>query len=174
MKRIPKAHSMHGHAMHQLSVKYVDLDDRTQTQPLNGQAKGVLAGIWLASIVALASALTPSSALAADSYHLSGEISIDGQRIARPDDQVEDSRESYVIMQSDEHTVRLTYTIQSAGENLVDARFLIELDDEGNWQTLIQPSVQAVLGQQASVSYAAPEGSDESNIEFVFTIHPQN
>lgn len=174
MKHIPTAHSMHGHSMHQLKVKYVDLDEPVQAQPLNGQAKGVLAGLWLSSIVALASVLAPASALAADSYHLSGEISIDGQRIARPDDRVEDSRESYVIMQSDEHTVRLTYTIQSAGDNLVDARFLIELDDDGDWQTLIQPSVQAVLGQQASVSYEAAENSNESNVEFVFTIRPQD
>ena len=171
-----KVHNMNGHAMYQLRQKYVDLNTRessSQAQPLNGKARGVLAAMWLTSIVALASVLAPGAAQAAEGYHLSGELSVNGQRIARPDDHAEEGRESYVIVQSDEHTVRLTYTIQSAGDNLVDARFLIEMDNDGSWETLMQPSVQAVLGQQASVAFEAPEGSDEYDVEFVFTIRDQ-
>lgn len=167
---------MHGHALQQLNHKYIDLNipGYSQPQPFQGKAKGVIAGIWLASIVALASVLTPAPAQAADGYHLSGTISVDGQRIARPDDRVEADSESYVIMQSSEYTVRLTYRIQSAGDNLVDARFLIERQHDDSWQTLMQPSVQAVLGQQSSVSLEAPEDSDEVDVEFVFTITEDN
>lgn len=171
-----KVHNMHGHAMYQLRQKYVDLNTRESTtpqQPFDGKARGVLAAMWLTSIVALASVLTPGAALAADGYHLSGELSLNGQRIARPNDYAEDGRESYVIVQSDDYTVRLTYTIQSAGDNLVDARFLIELDQDDGWETLMQPAVQAVLGQQASVAFEAPQGSDEPDVEFVFTIRDQ-
>lgn len=170
-----KVHSMHGHAMYQLRQKYVDLNtpESLPQQPFTGKAKGVLAAMWLTSIVALASVLSPGAAQAADGYHLSGELSVNGQRIARPDDRTEEGRESYVIVQSDDYAVRLTYTIQSAGDNLVDARFLIELDEDGSWETLMQPSVQAVLGQPASVSFEAPEGSDEQDVEFVFTIRDQ-
>lgn len=169
-------HFMHGHALQQLNQKYVDVSTPGyyQPQPIQGKAKGVIAGMWLASIVALASVLAPTVAQAADSYRLTGTISLDGQRIAQPDDRTQEGSESYVIMQSSDYTVRLTYSIQSAGNNLVDARFLIEKQRDESWETLMQPSVQAVLGQQSSVALQAPEDSDEVDVEFVFTITEDN
>lgn len=104
-----------------------------------------------------------------ETYQFSGEIIIDEQTVAKPREQIQAGAESYIIVQSDEHVIRLTYHVQNAGDNLLNARFVIEKDTNEGWELLMQPAVQAVIGQASSVSYEASPDSDEQNVTFNFT-----
>lgn len=145
------------------------LADTPRPPGLDKQAKRVIGTLWMSSMLALGILLSPVNAYANDSYQFSGEIIIDEQTVAKPKDQIQEGAESYTIVQSDEYLVRLTYQVQSAGDNLLNARFIIEKDAGEGWNLLMQPSVQVVLGQSSSVSYEAPLDSDEHDVTFHFT-----
>ena len=143
------------------------------------QSKRVIGSLWMASMVAIGVLLSPVDAFATDTlgdnraaidtYELIGELIVNEQVVAKPQDQIQDGSESYIIVQRAESSIRLTYSVQSAGDNLLNARFLIEQDEGEGWEPLMQPSVQAVLGQPSSVSLESPSESDEPTVTFHFT-----
>lgn len=136
---------------------------------VNKQSKRVIGSFWMTSMVALGVLLSPADAFANDTYELSGELIVNEQTVAKPQDKIQDGSESYIIVQNAESSIRLTYSVQSAGDNLLNARFLIEQDEGEGWKLLMQPSVQAILGQHSSVSLESPPDSDQPDVVFNFT-----
>lgn len=133
-------------------------------------ARHLFALTWLSSVIALALIAMPTPAEAATGYRLQGEVKLDGQIVANPNDSVVEGREAFVIVQSQQATIRLTYQIQSAGDELVNTRFIIEKDQDNGWELLLQPSLQAVLGQPNTVHVEADPDNNQEEIEFNFTI----
>ena len=133
------------------------------------QSKRVIGSLWMTSMVALGVLLSPIDAFANDTYELIGELIVDEQTVAKPQDRIQDGSESYVIVQNADSSIRLTYSVQSAGDNLLNARFLIEQDKGEGWVPLMQPSVQAILGQPSSVSLESPPDNDAPTVTFHFT-----
>lgn len=136
------------------------------------KARLLIGVLWMLSMLALGYLLSPITAHSSESqvYEFTGELSVNGETLAKPLDTVEDGRESYILIESEAATIRITYSVQSAGNNIVDARFLIEQATNESWQTLMQPSIQAVLGQQMSVNFAADDDTDIEEISFLFTL----
>ena len=142
---------------------------RQRRSVVDKQSKRVIGFLWMASMVALGVLLSPVEAFASDTYELSGELIVNEQTVAKPQDRIQDGSESYIIVQSADSSIRITYSVQSAGDNLLNARFLIEQDEGEGWELLMQPSVQALLGQPSSVSLESPPDSDEPAATFNFT-----
>lgn len=139
-----------------------------QSAKIDKTGRRIIGTLWMVSIVAIGALLSPTEANAADQYELRASLKIDDQTVASPRDTISDGSESYVIVQGDEQSVRITYSVQSAGNNLLNARFLIEQDNGDGWRSLMQPAVQAEIGQTASVVYEAAADSDEPNVEFQY------
>lgn len=158
----PKVATSHARAMNANTATVVDKN-----------SKRVIGTLWMGCVIALGVLLSPMDAHANDRYQLDGELIVDGHTIAKPQDQIEEGSESYVIVQGAESSVRLTYSVQSGGDNLLNTRFIIEQDSGDGWELLMQPSVQAVIGQPSSVSLEADPESDRQNITFEFTFTAQ-
>ncbi|RUO31525.1 hypothetical protein CWE12_00535 [Aliidiomarina sedimenti] len=106
-------------------------------------------------------------------YQFDGRLEIDGHTVARPQQRIRTNEEQYVITQSESYpTIRLTYSISEAGGNLVNARFLIEQEGDSGWKTLMQPSLQAVLGQSQTITVSdnRSDEDDSADISFTFTV----
>lgn len=104
-------------------------------------------------------------------YELLGELRIDGNSVAKPNQRVEEGLDSYLLIQSRDYgTIRLTINISGQSGNIVNARFLLEQERDSGWEPLMQPLVTTTLGEASSVLLTPPDDSDNADIELSFTI----
>lgn len=104
-------------------------------------------------------------------FELRGELKLDGNTVAKPNQRVEENLDSYLMVESRDYgNIRLTINISSQSGDVIHARFLLEQEKDSGWEPLMQPLVTTTIGEATSVTLSPASDSENPEILLSFTV----